>query len=199
MNNLAENYQIYVNEKDAFVLHVKEWLPGSLQIYHVLAKNLSWDRQIVRRSNYCGMATRCQLLAGNRGIQSKLPKQDMNFIDWNIPGSPIAGVRQLSEVLWHNEIVQNVNKNFKPTHCVLNHYTSGDDHTCYKNIKTKVECLIALGADRKFSLKHKESGKIIDISLKSGDLLITIGCSAWKSSMTKMPKTKEGHISLCYA
>lgn len=194
-----ENCTICINEKESFAIHIKEWLPGSRQIYDVLTQNLSWNRQMIRRANYCGASTMCQLLVGNRGIQSTISNQNTYFIDWNLPGSPIVGVRQLSEVLSQEEIVKNVCKNFRPSHCIMNYYVSGDDHTCYKNIKTMTQCIVALGCDRKFSMKHKTMDRNVEILLKSGDLLIIVGCNEWKSAMCKMGKTKEGHISLCYA
>lgn len=88
----------------------------------------------------------------------------------------------------------------------MNLYRSGADHLSWhadneaSNGPEPVIASISLGAERKFELRHNESGEVIDVMLSHGSLLVMSGLSqkCWMHRIPKAPRLEEPRINLTY-
>lgn len=90
--------------------------------------------------------------------------------------------------------------------CLLNLYHSGEEGMGWHSDNEKelgphpVIASLSLGAERKFSLKHRESKRMVSILLENGSLLLMTGATQeyWLHSMLKTKKVKEARINLTF-
>ncbi len=90
--------------------------------------------------------------------------------------------------------------------CLLNLYHDGKEGMAYhsdgeKDLKENAAiAALSLGAERKFSFKHKESKERIDILLEHGSLLIMVGETQkhWLHRLPPTVKVHEPRISLTF-
>lgn len=90
--------------------------------------------------------------------------------------------------------------------CLLNLYHDGDEGMGWhsdneKSIVTNSAIAsISFGAERKFCLKHKESGEIVSQILECGSLLVMKGETQkhWLHTLTKSKKVKSPRINLTF-
>ncbi|MDZ4788616.1 MAG: alpha-ketoglutarate-dependent dioxygenase AlkB [Blastochloris sp.] len=90
--------------------------------------------------------------------------------------------------------------------CLLNLYHDGsegmgwhsDDEKCLG--KENVIASISFGAERKFYFKHKNTNKLISITLENGSLLVMKGATQanWLHSIPKSKKIKTPRINLTF-
>lgn len=103
--------------------------------------------------------------------------------------------------LWTKELLelkQIVEKESKETYnsCLLNLYHSGDEGMAYhadgeKMLKKNgAIASLSLGAERKFSFKHKENKQRVDIFLENGSLLV-MKEGTQKNWLHRLPPTKK--------
>lgn len=59
---------------------------------------------------------------------------------------------------------------------------------------------LSLGGERKFSFKHKKTGKSVSLNLEHGSLLIMKGTTQqnWLHSLPKTKKDREPRVSLTF-
>ena len=101
----------------------------------------------------------------------------------------------IKELLELKEIVE---KESKETYnsCLLNLYHSGDEGMAYHSDGEKMMkkngaiASLSLGAERKFSFKHKETKQRIDIVLERGSLLV-MKDETQKNWLHRLPPTKK--------
>lgn len=80
--------------------------------------------------------------------------------------------------------------------CLLNLYHSGDEGMAWhsdaeKDLKENgAIASLSLGAERKFSFKHKESKELVSLPLKAGSLLVMKGVTQ-KHWLHRLPLTKK--------
>ena len=80
--------------------------------------------------------------------------------------------------------------------CLLNLYHSGDEGMAYHSDGEKMMkkngaiASLSLGAERKFSFKHKETKQRIDIVLERGSLLV-MKDETQKNWLHRLPPTKK--------
>ena len=90
--------------------------------------------------------------------------------------------------------------------CLMNLYHDGDEGMSWHSDnekELKKEGAIAtfsLGAERKFSLKHRTADQKVSVSLENGSLLIMKGATQqyWLHAITKTKKVKAPRISLTF-
>ncbi len=82
--------------------------------------------------------------------------------------------------------------------CLLNLYHNGSEGMAWHSdgektlLKNGAIASVTLGAERKFSFKHKESKQRIDIILENGSLLVMKGTTQ-KHWLHRLPPTKKVH------
>ena len=90
--------------------------------------------------------------------------------------------------------------------CLLNLYHSGDEGMSWhsddeKSLgKNTTIASLSLGAERKFSLKHKKSKQTVSVILERGSLLVMKGSTQthWLHSLPKTKKVKMPRINLTF-
>jgi alkylated DNA repair dioxygenase AlkB len=90
--------------------------------------------------------------------------------------------------------------------CLLNLYHNGDEGMAWHSDDEKslgVNTIIAsvsLGAERKFSFRHKTSNETISVYLEHGSLLLMQGATQtnWQHCLPKSKKVKEARINLTF-
>jgi alkylated DNA repair dioxygenase AlkB len=90
--------------------------------------------------------------------------------------------------------------------CLLNLYHSGDEamgwHSDDEKSLTKNSCIasLSLGAERKFSFKHKNSGQTVSLNLENGSLLLMKNETQtyWLHRLNKSTKIKQPRVNLTF-
>ncbi len=90
--------------------------------------------------------------------------------------------------------------------CLLNLYRAGDEGMAWHSDDEKelgdqpTIASISLGAERKFSFKHKKTKKSVSLPLENGSLLLMKGLTQqyWQHSLPKTTKVKEPRINLTF-
>ena len=90
--------------------------------------------------------------------------------------------------------------------CLLNLYHSGEEGMSWHSDNEKelgknpVIASLSLGAERKFSLKHREKKNTVSVLLENGSLLLMKDATQenWLHSMPKTKKVKEARINLTF-
>ena len=89
---------------------------------------------------------------------------------------------------------------------LVNFYRDGNDHLGWHSDDELVngpEPLIAsisLGAERRFDMRHRESGEIATAMLSHGSLLVMSGLSqrCWEHRIPKMPRMEDPRVNLTF-
>jgi len=95
---------------------------------------------------------------------------------------------------------------FSYNSCLLNLYHSGDEamgwHSDDEKSLGKNSCIasLSLGAERKFSFKHKNSGQTISLDLEHGSLLLMKNETQtyWLHRLNKSTKIKQPRVNLTF-
>ena len=90
--------------------------------------------------------------------------------------------------------------------CLLNLYHNGEEgmgwHSDNESTLQPNAAIasVSLGAERKFSFRHKQRGETVSILLKKGSLLLMKGVTQahWLHSLPKTKKVKESRINLTF-
>lgn len=90
--------------------------------------------------------------------------------------------------------------------CLLNLYHDGDEGMAWHSDDEKSLgkdtsiASLSLGAERKFSLKHKQSKETVSVQLENGSLLVMKGKTQthWLHSLPKTKKVKQPRINLTF-
>ena len=90
--------------------------------------------------------------------------------------------------------------------CLLNLYHTGDEamgwHSDDEKSLSKNSCIasLSLGAERKFSFKHKNSGQTVSLELEHGSLLLMKNETQtyWLHRLNKSTKIKQPRVSLTF-
>jgi len=90
--------------------------------------------------------------------------------------------------------------------CLLNLYHAGDEGMAWHSDDEKelgdqpTIASLSIGAERKFSFKHKNTKESISLSLENGSLLLMKGVTQryWQHSLPKTMKVKESRINLTF-
>lgn len=109
------------------------------------------------------------------------------------------------ELLEIKKVVEDISQQ-KYNSCLLNLYHDGSEGMSYHSdnektlIKNSSIASVSFGAERKFSLKHKESKQSIHLMLENGSLLLMQGeiQNKWLHSLPKTKKVKTARINLTF-
>lgn len=90
--------------------------------------------------------------------------------------------------------------------CLLNLYHHGDEGMSWHSddektlVKNAAIASVSLGAERKFSLKHKITKQVISVMLEPGSLLVMEGTTQtnWLHCLPKSKKVKHPRINLTF-
>jgi alkylated DNA repair dioxygenase AlkB len=89
---------------------------------------------------------------------------------------------------------------------LVNFYRDGNDHLGWHSDDELIngpEPLIAsisLGAERRFDMRHRDSGEVVSTSLSHGSLLVMSGLSqkCWEHRIPKMPRIVDPRVNLTF-
>jgi alkylated DNA repair dioxygenase AlkB len=89
---------------------------------------------------------------------------------------------------------------------LINYYRDGNDHLGWHsddeliNGSEPLIASISLGAERRFDLRHRETGELISTPLRHGSLLVMSGLSqkCWEHRIPKMPSIVDSRINLTF-
>jgi alkylated DNA repair dioxygenase AlkB len=114
------------------------------------------------------------------------------------PAKPLPGLlKRLKE-----EVELLSRRRFNAVLC--NFYRNGQDGMGYHRdnepaIDDRCIASLSFGATRKFKLRHRTSGQLIDLWLSDGDLLLMHHCQQhWEHALPKCQKVIEGRINLTF-
>lgn len=90
--------------------------------------------------------------------------------------------------------------------CLLNLYHDGEEGMAWHSdaekamVKDAAIASLSFGAERKFQFKHKASGRIVDVILENGSLLVMRGvCQTfWLHALPKTKKVMRPRINLTF-
>ncbi|MCO4292171.1 alpha-ketoglutarate-dependent dioxygenase AlkB [Solitalea sp. MAHUQ-68] len=108
--------------------------------------------------------------------------------------------------LWELKLLTQTLSGTKFNSCLLNLYHNGDEGMAWHSDDEKslgldtVIASISLGAERKFSFKHKQTKETVSLNLESGSLLIMKGTTQthWLHSLPKTKKVKTPRVNLTF-
>jgi alkylated DNA repair dioxygenase AlkB len=89
---------------------------------------------------------------------------------------------------------------------LVNFYRDGNDHLGWHsddeliNGSEPLIASISLGAERRFDMRHRESGKIVSTPLRHGSLLVMSGLSqrCWEHRIPKIPRLADARVNLTF-
>lgn len=89
---------------------------------------------------------------------------------------------------------------------LVNFYRNGNDHLGWHsddelvNGPEPVIASISLGAERRFDMRHRQSGEVASAMLSHGSLLVMSGLSqrCWEHRIPKMPRLEDPRVNLTY-
>tara|TARA_Y100000590_G_scaffold402753_1_gene488771 strand:- start:570 stop:1196 length:627 start_codon:yes stop_codon:yes gene_type:complete len=158
-----------------------------------LSKNIQWknDESMIFGKHY--ITRRKTAWYGDRPFNYTYSKIKRTALPWT------------NELLEIKHIVEN-NESTKFNSCLLNFYHDGDDGMGWhadneKELKkNSVIASVSLGAERKFSFKHKKNKEKIDLILGNGSLLVMKEQiqKHWMHQLPKSKKVREPRINLTF-
>ena len=158
-----------------------------------LSKNIQWknDESVIFGKHY--ITRRKTAWYGDRAFNYTYSKIKRTALPWT------------NELLEIKHIVEN-NESTKFNSCLLNLYHDGDDGMGWHSdnekelIRDGVIASVSLGAERKFSFKHKKNKEKIDLILGNGSLLVMKEQiqTHWMHQLPKSKKIKEPRINLTF-
>jgi alkylated DNA repair dioxygenase AlkB len=109
------------------------------------------------------------------------------------------------ELLELKKVVEDLS-GFTYNSCLLNLYHTGDEamawHSDDEKSLSKNSCIasLSLGAERKFSFKHKNSGQTVSLELEHGSLLLMKNETQtyWLHRLHKSTKIKQPRVNLTF-
>ena len=158
-----------------------------------LSKNIQWknDESVIFGKHY--ITRRKTAWYGDRAFNYTYSKIKRTALPWT------------DELLEIKHIVEN-NESTKFNSCLLNLYHDGDDGMGWHSdnekelIKDGVIASVSLGAERKFSFRHKKTKEKIDMILRNGSLLVMKKQiqTHWMHQLPKSKKIREPRINLTF-
>ena len=181
--------------KDGIAIYTDSLIPAEKSELFLLqlSKNIQWknDESVIFGKHY--ITRRKTAWYGDRPFNYTYSKIKRTALPWT------------NELLEIKNIVEN-NESTKFNSCLLNFYHDGDDGMGWHSdnekelIKNGVIASISLGAERKFSFKHKKNKEKIDLILGNGSLLVMKEQiqTHWNHQLPKSKKIREPRINLTF-
>ena len=190
----AVSSQTIIN-KDGIAMYTDSLIPAEKSEFFLLrlSKNIQWrnDESVIFGKHY--ITRRKTAWYGDRPFNYTYSKIKRTALPWT------------NELLEIKHIVEN-NESTKFNSCLLNFYHDGDDGMGWhadneKELKkNSVIASVSLGAERKFSFKHKKNKEKIDLMLGNGSLLVMKEQiqNHWIHQLPKSKKVREPRINLTF-
>ena len=181
--------------KDGIAIYTDSLIPAEKSELFLLqlSKNIQWknDESVIFGKHY--ITRRKTAWYGDRPFNYTYSKIKRTALPWT------------DELLEIKHIVEN-NESTKFNSCLLNFYHDGDDGMGWhadneKELKkNSVIASVSLGAERKFSFKHKKNKEKIDLILGNGSLLVMKEQiqNHWMHQLPKSRKVREPRINLTF-
>lgn len=181
--------------KDGIAMYTDSLIPAEKSELFLLqlSKNIQWknDESVIFGKHY--ITRRKTAWYGDRPFNYTYSKIKRTALPWT------------NELLEIKHIVEN-NESTKFNSCLLNFYHDGDDGMGWhadneKELKkNSVIASVSLGAERKFSFKHKKNKEKIDLILGNGSLLVMKEQiqNHWVHQLPKSKKVREPRINLTF-
>ena len=190
----AMSSQTIIN-KDGIAMYTDSLIPEKKSELFLLqlSKNIQWknDESVIFGKHY--ITRRKTAWYGDRPFNYTYSKIKRTALPWT------------NELLEIKHIVEN-NESTKFNSCLLNFYHDGDDGMGWHSDnekelkKNSVIASVSLGAERKFSFKHKKNKEKIDLMLGNGSLLVMKEQiqNHWMHQLPKSRKVREPRINLTF-
>ena len=190
----AVSSQTIIN-MDGIAIYTDSLIPTEKSEFFLLqlSKNIQWknDESVIFGKHY--ITRRKTAWYGDRPFNYTYSKIKRTALPWT------------DELLEIKHIVENYEA-VKFNSCLLNFYHDGDDGMGWHSdnekelIKNGVIASISLGAERKFSFKHKKNKEKIDLILGNGSLLVMKEQiqNHWMHQLPKSKKVREPRINLTF-
>tara|TARA_Y100000766_G_scaffold163642_1_gene140748 strand:- start:51 stop:674 length:624 start_codon:yes stop_codon:yes gene_type:complete len=181
--------------RDGIAIYTDSLIPTEKSEFFLLqlSKNIQWknDESVIFGKHY--ITRRKTAWYGDRPFNYTYSKIKRTALPWT------------NELLEIKQIVEN-NESTKFNSCLLNFYHDGDDGMGWHSDnekelkKNSVIASISLGAERKFSFKHKKNKEKIDLILGNGSLLVMKEQiqNHWMHQLPKSKKVREPRINLTF-
>ena len=181
--------------KDGIAIYTDSLIPAEKSEFFLLqlSKNIQWknDESVIFGKHY--ITRRKTAWYGDRPFNYTYSKIKRTALPWT------------NELLEIKHIVEN-NESTKFNSCLLNFYHDGDDGMGWHSDnekelkKNSVIASVSLGAERKFSFKHKKNKEKIDLMLGNGSLLVMKEQiqNHWMHQLPKSRKVREPRINLTF-
>mgnify|MGYP003314509185 FL=1 len=181
--------------KDGIAIYTDSLIPAEKSEFFLLqlSKNIQWknDESVIFGKHY--ITRRKTAWYGDRPFNYTYSKIKRTALPWT------------NELLEIKHIVEN-NESTKFNSCLLNLYHDGDDGMGWHSDnekelkKNSVIASVSLGAERKFSFKHKKNKEKIDLILGNGSLLVMKEQiqNHWMHQLPKSKKVREPRINLTF-
>ena len=191
---IAVSNETIIN-KDGIAMYTDSLIPAEKSELFLLqlSKNIQWknDESVIFGKHYT--TRRKTAWYGDRPFNYTYSKIKRTALPWT------------NELLEIKHIVEN-NESTKFNSCLLNFYHDGDDGMGWhadneKELKkNSVIASVSLGAERKFSFKHKKNKEKIDLMLGNGSLLVMKEQiqNHWMHQLPKSKKVREPRINLTF-
>lgn len=161
--------------------------------YHQLLNTIDWKNDEARIFGKQYITKRKVAWYGDSGY---------SYTYSNITKVALPWTKDLLEL---KKIVEDLS-GFTYNSCLLNLYHSGDEamgwHSDDEKSLTKNSCIasLSLGAERKFSFKHKNSGQTVSLDLEHGSLLVMKNETQtyWLHRLNKSTKIKQPRVNLTF-
>ena len=190
----AVSSQTIIN-MDGIAIYTDSLIPTEKSEFFLLqlSKNIQWknDESVIFGKHY--ITRRKTAWYGDGPFNYTYSKIKRTALPWT------------NELLEIKHVVEN-NESTKFNSCLLNFYHDGDDGMGWhadneKELKkNSVIASVSLGAERKFSFKHKKNKEKIDLILGNGSLLVMKEQiqTHWMHQLPKSKKIKEPRINLTF-
>ena len=181
--------------KDGIAIYTDSLIPAEKSEFFLLqlSKNIQWknDESVIFGKHY--ITRRKTAWYGDRPFNYTYSKIKRTALPWT------------NELLEIKHVVEN-NESTKFNSCLLNLYHDGDDGMGWHSDnekelkKNSVIASVSLGAERKFSFKHKKNKENIDLILGNGSLLVMKEQiqTHWMHQLPKSKKISEPRINLTF-
>ena len=192
--DIAVSSQTIIN-RDGIAIYTDSLIPTEKSEFFLLqlSKNIQWknDESVIFGKHY--ITRRKTAWYGDGPFNYTYSKIKRTALPWT------------NELLEIKHVVEN-NESTKFNSCLLNFYHDGDDGMGWhadneKELKkNSVIASVSLGAERKFSFKHKKNKEKIDLILGNGSLLVMKEQIQhhWIHQLPKSKKIKEPRINLTF-
>lgn len=158
-----------------------------------LQKGISWEQDVIHLFGKTFITQRRVAWFGDEPYEYKYSKISRVAKLWT------NTLRRIKEV-----VESNCDESFNS--CLLNLYRDGNEGMGWhadneKELKRNGTIVsISLGAERKFSFKHKVSHEVVDINLENGSALLMKGeiQQFWKHCLPKSKKISKPRVNLTF-